>query len=150
MNLLDPAPSQPAERKFQFSLGTLLLLVAIICLGITNAMTYREMTQLRGNLITKSPLPVQEVARQFKESTTLGPIKVSVKDVRYSAKDDSYKVDFSWIDATTGNTWHTDLTLTADGYGAYYGTIRNEPFIAPLGYKDGFAVAVKSPSPLAH
>lgn len=66
-----------------------------------------------------------------------------------SSTSDSYKVSFSWADNTTKKTWSSDVKLTADGYGTYYGRIRNDPFIVPLGYKDGFTVVVQTPSPLA-
>lgn len=95
------------------------------------------------------PLSAEEVARQFEEGTTLGPISTTVKDVRYSPAEDAYKVDLSWTDATTGNSWSTDVILSTDGYGTYFGRIRNRPFIELLGHEDGFTVAVKTPSPLA-
>ncbi len=145
-----PAPAKPSSRRFQFSLGAMLLWVAIVCLAISNAMTLREIFELKRELTAQRPLPAQEVARQFRENTTLGPISVSVGDVRYSSKADSYKVEYSWTDANTGKTWSSDIELMPDGYGAYYGVIRNGPFVTPLGVKNGFTVAVKTPSPLGN
>jgi hypothetical protein len=122
--------------------------VAIGCLAVTNVLTHRELSAVKRELDANRPLSAKEVARQFQQNTTLGPIAVKVRDVRYSPDKDSYKVDFSWTDATTNKSWSSDIELTADGYGAYYGQIRNGPFIGPLGYKEAFSVAIKSPSPL--
>lgn len=141
--------SQPARRRhFRFSLRSMLLWTALVCLALSNLRTSRELNQLKRELDSSRPLPAAEVARQFQSNTTLGPITVKVKDVRYSPETDSYKVDFSWADATSSKTWSSDVRLTSDGYGTYYGQIRNSPFIQPLGYKEFFTVAVKTPSPL--
>ena len=47
--------------------------------------------QTESELATMRPLAVEEVARQFEASTTLGPIKTKVRDVRYSPKEDAYR-----------------------------------------------------------
>ena len=131
---------------YRLSFGTILLWVAIVCITVTIIMMKRELSQIKQNLNSQGPLSVQEVAQQFQKRTTLGPITVTVKDVRYSSKKDSYKIDFSWTDATTGKIWHTDVQLTNDTYGTYFGVIRNDPFIKPLGNEDVYPVVVKSPS----
>lgn len=92
-------------------------------------------------------MSVEDVSRQFTKHTTLGPITVIVKDVRYSSQKDAYKIEFSWTDTTTGKTRHMDVQLANDTYGTYFGMIRNGPFIEPLGYEDGYPVAVQTPSP---
>ena len=99
-------------------------------------------------LNSQRPIPAVEVARQFEKATTIPPITVTVTDVRYSSTKDSYKIDFSWVDRTTNKSWHSDIKLESDGFGAYYGTIRNGPYIKPLGHKNGYAVSVNSKSPL--
>lgn len=147
----EAATSQPlAKRRFQFSIGSMLLWTAIVCLAVVNVMTHRELAQPKRELDIQRPLSAEEVARQFQKRTTLGPISVAVKDVRYSPKEDSYKIDFSWTDARTKKTWSSDVTLRADGYGAYHGEIRNGPFIKPLGYSERFVVSVETPSPLTN
>jgi len=107
----------------------------------------RHVTQLKQELASQQPLAPKEVARQFENRTTLGTIATTVKDVRYSPDADAYRVDFSWVDSASGKTWHSDIRLKHDGFGVYYGQIRNGPFIQPLGYKESFAVAVETPSP---
>ena len=139
----------PVPRKFRFSIGTLLLWIAIVALTANTIIMNRRVTQLKQELASQQPLPPKDVARQFEKSTTLGPITTSVKDVRYSPESDAYRVEFSWVDSTSGKTWHSDLRLNHDGFGVYCGKIRNGPFIQPLGYKESFAVAVTTPSALA-
>ncbi|MCM2374720.1 hypothetical protein [Aporhodopirellula aestuarii] len=106
----------------------------------------RQITQLKQELTSQQPLSPKEVARQFEKRATLGPITTTVKDVRYSLEADAYKVNFSWVDSTSGKTWYSDLRLNHDGFGKYYGQIRNGPFIQPLGYKEAFAITVETPS----
>ena len=127
-------------------MGTLLLWVAILAVAINTALLNRQIYLLKHEVAAQQPLTPKEVARQFEKSTTLGPISTSVRDVRYSEEADTYRVEFSWVDATTGKTWFTDVRLKHDGFGIYYGKIRNGPFIKPLGYKDSFTVAVETPS----
>lgn len=146
-DITNPRPNGSTGR-FQFSVRSALLWVAIGCLAITNVLTRRELSAVKRELDANRPLSVKEVARQFEQNATLGPISVKVRDIRYSPHKDSYKVDFSWTDATTNKSWSSDVELTTDGYGVYSGQIRNGPFIDPLGYKEAFSVAVKSPSPL--
>ena len=86
------------------------------------------------------PLPVEEVARQFEQSTTVGPIKTTVGDVRYSPKEDAYKVQFSWDNAQTNQKWFTDVQLTSDGFGGYYGQITSSEFLQPLGRTNAYTV----------
>ena len=109
----------------------------------------RKLSDAERKLSTLQPLSAEEVARQFEDAATLGPISTSVKDVRYSPTEDAYKVDFAWNNKKSGDRWRTQVKLTADGYGKYYGRIRNDSFYGPLGYKDGFTIAVETPSPLA-
>ena len=153
----DTSTAKP-PRRFRFSIGTLLLLTAIVGLTANAIVTSRRIAMLKQQLESQerelsalSPLPPEEVARQFEKNTTLGPISVSVKDVRYSPDSDSYKVDFSWTDSNkTSQTWNGDVILNSDGYGAYHGEIRHGPFIKPLGRKEAYSVVVKTPSPLTN
>ena len=136
----------PVPRRFRFSIGTLLLWIAIGALGINTIIMNRHVTQLKQELTSQQPLAPKEVARQFEKRTTLGTITTTVKDVRYSPEADAYRVDFSWVDSASGKTWYSDVRLNHDGFGVYYGKIHNGPFIQPLGYKDSFAVVVETPS----
>ncbi|WP_442511297.1 hypothetical protein SH528x_002967 [Novipirellula sp. SH528] len=136
----------PVPRRFRFSIGTLLLWIAIGALTMNTIIMSRQVTQLKQELTSQQPLSPKEVARQFEKSTTLGPITTTVKDVRYSSEADAYRVNFSWADSASGKTWHSDLRLNHDGFGVYSGQIRNGPFIQPLGYKEAFPIAVERPS----
>ncbi|KAA5546996.1 hypothetical protein FYK55_00835 [Roseiconus nitratireducens] len=143
-------------RGFRWSIGTALLWVAIAGLVANSIMMHRRTTLLQQKIDHQQremsalrPLPPEEVASQFERSTTLGPITTSVKDVRYSPEKDAYRIEFGWTDATTGKQWFTDVELKSDGYGTYYGQIRNHPFIEPLGREEFYAVSVRTPSPLA-
>lgn len=142
-------PQANVPRRFRFSIGTLLLWMAVVALTANTVITNRRVAQLKQELESQRPLPPREVARQFEENTTLGPIATSVKDVRYSSASDAYRVKYSWVDSTTGKSWQSDIDLKSDGFGTYYGQIRNDPFLQPLGQKEFFVVAVKTPSPLA-
>lgn len=145
-NAQDPVTER--TRRFQFSLASLLQWIAIGGLAAALFATQVELRSVKSELATSRPLPAEEVASQFEQQTTLGPIRTKVKDVRYSQSKDSYKVEFSWNDATSKQDWWSDIELKADGYGAYYGQIRNDPFLTPLGHTNPYTVLVKSPSPL--
>jgi hypothetical protein len=152
----DVLPHGPKTRRFQFSLATLLLWTAVACLAVSMVVMNRklvrtqyELAESRRQLAAMHPLPLEEVARQFEAHASLGPVRVKVEDVRYSTKDDAYKIRFSWTDSTTGQTWSSDIKLVGDGFGAYVGTIHNDPFVKLLGYKNGFPVAIASPSTFA-
>jgi hypothetical protein len=148
----DSSPA-PAKRELRFSLGQLLLIVTIACLVLAIVLMSFQMRLLGSRLESTQqelsalqPLSVDEVARQFQAATTLGPVTTKVSDVRYSPKEDAYRVRFSWTDAKTAQTWSTDVELKNDGFGTYVGAIRNSEFIQPLGYTDQFFVAVETPS----
>lgn len=145
-----------APRRFRFSIGAMLLWMVIAYLAANNVVTSRrvaimkrELESQNRELSTHRPLAATEVARQFEKNATISPISVTVKDVRYSPDSDSYKVEFSWTDTSTNQSWSADVKLISDGYGSYYCQIRNGPFITPLGNKESFTVMVRSPSPLA-
>ena len=145
----DSTSHEPLQRRrLQFSIGSMFLWAAIMCLTISNVMTRRELVQVRRELDAQRPLTANEVARQFEERTTRGPISVTVRDVRYSPEQDSYKIDFSFTDATSSNSWTSDVRLRSDGYGTYYGEIRADPFVKALGFSERFVVSVKTRSPL--
>ena len=146
--MTEVASQSTRPRPFRFSVGSLLLVVTVVCLATALVLTNRKLAQTERELTTLQPLSAEEVAQQFEKCTKLGPISTTVKDVRYSPTDDAYKVSFSWVDAISRKTWHTEVKLTADGYGTYFGIIRSGEFIRPLGHKDGFSVSVKTSSPL--
>ena len=138
-----------SPRRFRFSIGTLLLWVAIVALTANTIITNRqmaqlkiitllEMSQLKKELSSYHPLPPNEVARQFEKSTTRGTITTSVKDVRYSPESEAYQVEFSWVDSANGKGWLSEMRLTHNGFGEYYGQTMDK----------SFTVAVRTPSPL--
>ena len=138
------APKTPSRSNY----STMLLWILIVYLLITSVKLQRDISAMKQGNVIQAPLCVQEVARQFKERTHLPPISTDVKDVRYSPRDDAFKVEFSWTNRDTEETWHTDVKLSSDGYGRYIGTIRNGPFIEPTGHENGYSVVVESPSQL--
>ena len=144
----DPTNTSQTQvpRRFRFSLGTLLLWIAIGALTTNTIIMNRQVARLNHEVASQQPLSPDDVARQFEIRTTLGPITTTVKDVRYSPEADAYRVNFSWVDSASGNTWHSDIQLAHDGFGVHYGQIRNGPFIQPLGYTESFPVAVETPS----
>lgn len=146
MSEIDNDSQTPASRNFRFSIGTLLLWFVILALTLNAIMMNRQISRLTKEVAAQQPLSPKEVARQFEKRATLGPVSTTVRDVRYSEQEDAYRVEFSWVDATSGKTWFSDVRLKNDGFGVYYGQIRNGPFIQPLGYKESFTVAVETPS----
>jgi len=138
-----PQPRPPAPRRFRLSLGKSLLWGTIAVLGIAYATTHRELVAVRQELKRALPIPIEEVARQFQESTTSGPIATQVRDVRYSSTDDSYKVKYSWVDPATGQTWSSDRELAGNGYGAYLGRIGIKELCEPW-EKSGHWIVVKA------
>ena len=142
-------------RLFRFSLGNLLLLVLVVCLATALLVTHRRLVQLERSftetqreLRALQPLSAEDVAIQFEKSTTGGPIATTVEDVRYSPTEDAYKVSFSWLNATTGQSTYTSVKLKGDGFGAYKGVIHSAKFATPLGHKDSVPVFVRTASPL--
>lgn len=147
--MTNEANLEPDSRwRFQFSIATLLMLMAIVALSIALGLTYGRLARVERQLDALQPMSPEEVARQFEKNTTLGMIKTKVGDVRYSPKEDAFRVRFSWTDSTSGETWTSDVKLTADGFGRYFGQIRNPEFTRPLGYTDSYPVGVETPSPL--
>ena len=118
------APSEGLSRKItiRFSLSTLLLLVAIVGLTIALVLTQFQLRNLRRELGAHEPLPVEEVARQFEQQLSTPPITVTVEDIRYSPKNDTYQVKFSWVNSTTPTQRSSsEAWITGDGYGRYTG-----------------------------
>jgi hypothetical protein len=139
----------PGPRRFRFSVGTLLLWIAIVALTANTIVVNRRVTQLKQEkteLASPQPLSPKEVARQFEKSTTLGPITTTVKDVRYSPAADAYRVSFSWVNSASGKTRNSVVRLNHDGFGVYYGEIPDRSFIQPLGNSLPYSVAVRTPS----
>jgi len=135
-----------APWRLQFSLGTMLLWVAILCLAIAYVMLHRELVAARRELATVQPLPVQEVARQFQEQTTLGGVTTTVTDVSYSPADNSFLVAFSWTNPASGQRFASDVRLTGDGYGRYFGQIGSSDYYSLLGGTKPRTVGVETPS----
>jgi hypothetical protein len=141
----DPMP----RRRLQFSLGSLMLLTAVVGLSIALVMMYMRLSRVERELGALQPLSPDEVARQFETNTMPGTVKSTVKDVRYSQSEDAFLVQFSWPDPQTGDNWSTDVKLTNDGFGRYFGQIRNSEFLKLLRHPtDSYTVVVEAPSPL--
>lgn len=138
--------AESGGRAWKFSLSTMLMVVTIACLATALVLTSRRLAETESLLGSMKPLPLKEIAAQFEKKTTLGPIATKVTDVRYSPEADAYKVQFSWTNKDTDETWTSDVILKSGDYGAYVGRIRNGPFATPLGYTDGYPVAVRTPS----
>ena len=130
----------------------MFLWTAIACLALSIVLLNGKLVQTRHGLAksrleldSMRPLPFEEVARQFEEQVSRGPIVFKVEDVRYSAKDDVYNVSFSW--PNPAGTSHSEIRLVGDGFGVYRTDVdQNRSLSALLGYKDGFSVIVKSRS----
>ena len=93
LNVLMIDESDPTEdsspKRFQISLGTLLLWLAITGLVVNNVVLSRRVANIdrardaqKRELDALRPMPPGEVARQFEKHTTRGPITVSVRDVQ--------------------------------------------------------------------
>jgi HAMP domain-containing protein len=143
-----PSSEPRTTGRFRFSLASLLLFMAVLGLAIMLGLTYRKLHRVEQELSAMQPISPQEVARQFEQHTTLGPITTKVDDVRYSPKADAYKVGFSFVDSAVGVKWSTEVMLKADGFGAYHGQIMSSEFIKPLGVSNSFNVSVQTRSPL--
>lgn len=152
MNHPDNLPSARPSNRLQFSLGSILTWTAILCLAVGVVMINRQLANLRQEVAVLSqdtessrPLSVTEVADQFEKLATLGPIKTTVRDVRYSPEKDAFHIEFSWVDSNTSDKWSGSVELESNGYGKYFGQIRNGPFVEPLGLEK-YPVVVESPS----
>lgn len=150
----NPTPNR-STRRFQFSIGAVLLWVVIVGLVASNVIVVGELASLKEELAKHQqelasyrPLSPEDVARQFEKRTTFGPIATTVNDVRYSVDRDSYKVRFSWTSATTIARRSSEVELAGNDYGEYYGKIHFSEFLDAQGGGKFFSVVVKSASPL--
>ena len=132
--------------RFRFSITTMLLLVAIIGLGIALIITSEKLVETQRQLSAYQPLSLAEVARQFQQNASTGSVAVIVDDVRYSDAKKAYKIEFSWIDAATGNRWSTETNLLSDGFGKYQGAIYSDEFVKAVGLSGPPFIVVQSPS----
>jgi hypothetical protein len=145
-----------ASTRYQFSLGSMLLVIAIACMAMWMFAMSRSLTHvsarlrvLEGEQTASRPLSAEEVARQFEMATNVNQLKTKVEDVRYSPEKDAYRVTFSWTDPVTKSQWSTDAMLKSDGFGVYFGPILSGEFLKAIGSKeDRYMVGVYSESPL--
>ena len=142
--------SDDHPRRLRFSLSTLLLLVAIFGLSVALIISQIRISRLEREAATGRPLAFEEVARQFEQQRSTNGVTVKVTDVRYSAKEDVYRVSYSWIDPKTRQNWSTEIRLKSDGFGRYYGTIESDPYKQSIGIPttNVVGVIVETPSPL--
>ena len=131
------------KPKFQFRLSTVLLLVVIVGLIISQFIMQRRLSRFERETMSQRALSTDEVASQFVKLTSNTVITTKVTDVRYSGKLDSYLVSFSWIDPTTKKNWEAEVELKPNGYGTYSGSILHKQFYKAVGVS---AVKVKTPS----
>jgi hypothetical protein len=124
----------------------MLLFVAITGLGIALIITYRKLVETEHQLSTYQPLSLSDVARQFQTNASIGPVTVTVDDVRYSGAEKAYKVEFSWIDSVTKQKWSTETRLLSDGFGKYQGAINSAEFEKSAGISGAPFVVVETPS----
>jgi hypothetical protein len=125
--------------------------MAVVGLSITLGLTYRKLDRAERELSALQPMSAEEVARQFERNASVGPHRTTVTDVRYSQKEDAYRVTFSWVDSTTSKEWSSDLTLRSDGFGLYHGQINVPEFtkqLSAFGVTGSYSVFVGSPSQL--
>ena len=144
----DDATITDKKPRLRFSLGSMLLMMAVVCLSISLVIVYGRLMRIERELNASRPLSAEEVARQFETSTKFSTFSTKVQDVRYSPKEDSFLVSFSWDDPTTKTSWSTEVRLKPDGYGRYFGQIRSGEFLKSVGStNDVYTVVVESPSP---
>jgi hypothetical protein len=139
---------RPGVGRIRFSLLNLLLLVAVVGLAISLFLTHRKLDRLEHVLGATQPMVPEEVARQFEQHTNLGPVKAKVGDVRYSKKNDAYKVRFTWTDPWSNQDLSGEVLLQNDGFGKYRGAFVSDQFLKAIGSKLlEFPVEVETPSP---
>ena len=149
--MTDDTPDDATRpRRLQFSLGSMLMLTAVVGLSISLVLVYSRLVRTERALSTLQPISVEEVARQFERNTSIGGGRITTKvtDVRYSPEENAYKVVFSWTDSQSGQRWGSDVKLKSDGFGTYFGQIRNSEFVKFLTTSDAYTVVVESPSTL--
>lgn len=149
--MTDDTPDDATRpRRLQFSLGSMLMLTAVVGLSISLVLVYSKLVRTERALSALQPISVEEVARQFERNTSIGGGRITTKvtDVRYSPAENAYKVNFSWTDSQTGQSWSSDVKLKSDGFGMYFGQIRNSEFVKPLKSSDVYLVVVETPSAL--
>ena len=108
----------------------------------------RRLAQLELEVASIRPLSAEDVAQQLQAYLSAGATPAKVTDVRYSPKEDAYRVQFSWLDPKLGQTWFSELQLVSDGYGKYNGAIGSSDFLKAFGYTgpEMYVTAAK-PSP---
>jgi hypothetical protein len=134
--------------RLRFTIRDLLWLAAVVALAIALTISQRQLARLELDAAANRPLSAEDVAEQFQKNLGAGAVPVKVEDVRYSPKDDAYRIEFSWLDPKSGQNWSTEVRLLSDGYGKYTGVIASAEFLKALGYTGQMYVTVAKPSPL--
>jgi hypothetical protein len=135
-------------RRFQFSILSLLLLMAVVGLSFSLVSVYSRLREVERQLTAMQPMTAGQVAERFEANTTIGPVTTKVLDVRFSPKANAYRVDFSWTDRRSGGNWNSAVTLKPDGFGTYSGPILDWEYLQATGVGEVYVAAVKTPSPL--
>lgn len=143
--LEDSVENNHKPRAFRFTIGTFLLGTTLTALFITVMIVQRNVRQLQQNGSPQKPFSISEIATSVENYASVHPKPVKVVDVQYSPRSDSYKVWFTFVDTTTGESLKTNVILNGDGYGSYIGCIKHDRFLAPLPNKDGLWLGIEPP-----
>ena len=133
--------------RLHFTIRDLLWLAVVVALVLALIISQRRLAQLELEVASSRPLSAADVAQQLQKYLGTGAVTVKVTDVRYSPKEDAYRVQFSWLDPKSGQNWISEVQLVSDGYGKYNGAVGSTEFLKAIGYTSQLYVTVAKPSP---
>lgn len=139
-----PAPDSPSIRHRTFSLSTMLMAITIGCLAMALFLANRRLAEYESELKFLRPLPVDELARDFEQKTSQGPVSTYVTDIRCSANG-ICKLTYTWTIDGSNQYTSTEIILSHDGYGTYYCKIREQPLAKLLGNQNGVDYTFQTP-----
>jgi len=131
-------------RGCRFTIGSLLLGITLVALFIAFLLVQRDVRQLQ-RIGTLDKPSSSEVAASVENYVSIHPKPVKVSDVKYSSDNDSFKVWYTFVDTTTGESLKSDVILKGEGFGSYVGCIKKDRFLAPLQNKDGLWLGISPP-----
>ena len=132
--------------RLRFTIRNLLWLAVVAPLVLALIISQRRLAQLELDVASSRPLSAEDVAQQFQKNLGTGAVTVKVTDVRYSPKEDAYRIQFSWLDPKSGQNWISEAQLNSDGYGKYNGAVGSAEFLKAIGYTSQLYVTVAKPS----
>ncbi|MDA7978647.1 MAG: hypothetical protein MPJ50_07745 [Pirellulales bacterium] len=127
-------------RRFQFSIGQLLILVLVVSLLIAHFLMWQRLAKIE-NRITDSatgfipPVSLHDVKIQFESQTSDSGLKITVDDVRYSESKDAYRVDYTSLDTVSGRKGVSHIELQGDDYQLYHGRFQNPHYPSNMAYQ---------------